>query len=60
MLGVWQAYGTMFLTVVVLLVTAAIILDSGLGSTAVAFVVLVRIVLDIGNHILLPRLVKRR
>lgn len=59
-LGIWQVYGTMFLTLLVLLVTAGIVLDSGMGSAAVAFVVLVRIVLDLGNHFLLPLLVKRR
>lgn len=59
-LGLWQVYGTMFVTLLVLLVTASIVLEPGMGSAAVAFVVLVRIALDVGNHFLLPMLVKRR
>ncbi len=48
----FKVYGTMMLMMIVLIITGAVLLETGLGSLAVAFVVLVRIALDIAIHLI--------
>lgn len=45
-----RLYGTVILMIVVLILAAALLIDTGLGSVAVAFVVLVRIGLEVAFH----------
>ena len=49
-LEMFRLYGTMNLMMLTLILAAALLMDTGLGGVAVAFVVLVRIGLEVARH----------